>query len=325
MAKSFKDSINYLVYGMRYGAPDRFERFILYFSLKDILNTPAISGRNDGLVVLSMVSHKDVLMYLLAVKTLDINLRRGRFEVIDDGTLNKQDIQIIQSHVQGVRFRTFQEINNTKCPLKGCWERLLYAAELSQNEQVLVLDSDIVVQGDLQEINRCIDQNQNFIMGAGQDIGPMMDIWKKESIKNTNLDASAVHVQTYVDIHLNLIPNFENLKYLKGSGGFNSFAKGIITRQIVEDWSIKLEGVFGPRWHCWGTEQIMICFLLANYGHSVVLQEPKYGLYYAGDKNYDVMLVIHFIGSHRYKKGYYAQSAKRSINELRNGKGGHTT
>ena len=145
LTKSYKKLFNYLIYGLKYGALDRFNRFILYFSIKNIFSTPIISGRNDGVVILSMVSHKDVLMYLLAVKTLDKNLHRGRFEVINDGTLNKKDIAIIQGHVQGVKFRSFQEINNTKCPLKGCWERLLYAAELSQTEKVLVVDSDIVV------------------------------------------------------------------------------------------------------------------------------------------------------------------------------------
>ena len=146
---------------------------------------------------------------------------------------------------------------------------------------------------------------------------PMLDVWKHEFKKYEALNTAKVNVQTYVDTHLNLIPNNCNLKYLKASNGFHGLAKGVITRQIIEDWSMKLENVFGSKWHCWGTEQIMACFLLANYGNSVVLQEPKYGMYYAvRGKNYDAMSIIHFIGTHRYREGFYIKSIKKGIKNL---------
>jgi hypothetical protein len=40
-------------------------------------------------------------------------------------------------------------------------------------------------------------------------------------------------------------------------------------------------------------------------------------MYYAvRGKNYDAMSIIHFIGSHRYKNGFYIDCAKRVLKVL---------
>lgn len=312
--------IRRMYFGLKYGLPDRLDRLKFLPALNNIVNTPPIFCRNDGLVILTMVSHKDTLMYLLAAKSLGMYLKRGRFEVLNDGSLTEEDITLIMKHIQGVQFADFKKVNNTKCPKKGCWERLIYASELSQKEQVFVIDSDILIHGDISEVHNCINRNQNFIVGIGQEIQPMLNVWAVDNEKCKNLDPTKLEIQQYFDANLNLVPECEKLKYLKATAGFNGFAKGVISRDLVEEWSAKMEEIFGKFWHKWGSEQIMACFLVANYGDTVVLQEPKYGLYYAEkDIKYDAMSIIHFIGSHRFKKGYYAKATRRVIKRLKNG------
>ena len=312
-------TIKNLYYKIKHGLPDKIKRLRFDATAKKVLSTPRIRSKQDGLVILSMVSHQDVLMYLLAMKSLSYYLQRGRFEVINDGSLTDKDTEMITDHISGVKFTDFSKINNTKCPKKGVWERLLYAAQLSEKEQVLVVDSDILTSGPVPELIGSIEQNHSCIIGvkSGKGIEPMRVVWEEERERHGNIDMSKSIIQTYFDAHLNLIPEIDSLKYLKATNGFNGFARGVISRDLVEEWSMRMEAVFHERWHEWGTEQITACLLVSNFGKTDVLTEPGYGLYYAFPSvDYDKFSIIHFIGSHRFKEDYYRNKVLKFITSV---------
>ena len=55
-------------------------------AIADILETPPIVPRQDGVVLFSMIGTAVLLPYLVAVKSLWHQLGRGRIALLDDGT-----------------------------------------------------------------------------------------------------------------------------------------------------------------------------------------------------------------------------------------------
>ena len=50
---------------------------------KNILSTPPLKIKEDGIVIVSMVSHSDLLMYLIAIKSFYNTLNRGKIVIIN--------------------------------------------------------------------------------------------------------------------------------------------------------------------------------------------------------------------------------------------------
>ena len=75
--------------------------------------------------------------------------------------------------------------------------------------------------------------------------------------------------------------------------------------------------IFGERWTEWGTEQIAVCFLIANSLHSIILPHPKYSIYYPHFKiQYENSSILHFVGMSRFKNDMYINCAKRILKTL---------
>ena len=64
-----------------------------------VLDTPPIVPADDGLVLFSMIGTRVLLPYLVAVKSLHAQLRKGRIVILDDGTLTDADRQILAAHL----------------------------------------------------------------------------------------------------------------------------------------------------------------------------------------------------------------------------------
>ena len=69
-----------------------------------LLCTPPIYSSDVTLTLVSMLCHGEVVMYLLAVKSFCRKLGRNPMVVIlDDGTLNKADYAVLNTHLPDVR------------------------------------------------------------------------------------------------------------------------------------------------------------------------------------------------------------------------------
>ncbi len=92
---------------------------------KGILATPPVRAADDGLILFSMIGTRVVLPYLVAAKSLHAQLRRGRFVILDDGTLTEADRGVLGRHLDSPQFLSIAAVEPGDCPRGGCWERLL--------------------------------------------------------------------------------------------------------------------------------------------------------------------------------------------------------
>jgi len=283
------------------------------------LSIPYVRSREDELMVVTLLSHRDLIMYLLAIKSLLYYMDRGQISVISDGSLTQEDKELLSKHVKDISISNISDIENTNCPKGGCWERLLCVADYNKDKHVLVLDADILIQSQIEEIIEGVNNDSSLIMGLtrNQDVKFMPEILAEEKKNFEGRDLTNAPVQVFYDTNLDKIHGYESRRYLKGSGGFNMFARGSINREAVECYSNEMKDIFKKRWDEWGTEQIAACYLIANTPNAKILPFPKYAIYYGNeDINYEFSSVLHFVGTYRFHKQYYADVATRFIRRV---------
>lgn len=110
-------------------------------SIRDILDTQPITPRDDGLVIFSMIGSAVVLPYLVAVKSLWSQLRRGRIVLLDDGTLTPSDKAILAWHCGDPKIIPISSVATKGFPSGGCWERLLTILDHGHTEYWIQLDN----------------------------------------------------------------------------------------------------------------------------------------------------------------------------------------
>lgn len=290
----------------------RFHRWQFERAVSEVLNTPPLTLARSGPVALSMVQHRDVLPYLLAIKSIARQLPPARVVVVADPSLDVQDRATIARHVPGVEFRPAQAARVEEVPTGGCWERLLSIAQLCSDQYVMQVDADLVAVANLDEVGAAIESNVSFTLGTVDDqiivtTGEAARFW------NGRL-GSAPHVQALCESVLDRFDPQGTCRYVRGCAGFSGFSRGSINVEQVQDLSRRMRELVGPRWSEWGSEQFASNLLVASSPGSRVLPHPKYC---APHRRTEQTALLHFIGFVRYTSGLYAQTARGVIDHLR--------
>jgi hypothetical protein len=260
---------------------------------KDILSTPPLETQKSGLLILSMVSHLDLMLYLVAIKTLYKFLKAGEIAVLNDGTLTKKDINLLKKHIKPIKIININDIHTGKCPKGACWERLLLISDYAKDHYIVQTDSDSLVLAAIPEV-----------------------ICEKIQTLNNN------YIEIIAAKNMCKLPEYEQLRYSRCSACFSGFAKNSFSREKVENFSTKMELIIGQRWHEWGTEQVTSDVMICNSPTAEILPYHKYISYYANPEiNYSESAYLHFTGTHRFKNGLYIKTAQKQIKALLNGKG----
>jgi len=285
---------------------------------KTILSTCELKVKNGNLVITSMLGHRYIIMYLLAIKSLFRYIQKGNIIIIDDGTLTSQDKDLLHKHIRGVKLTDIIGIDTGSCPRGGTWERLFYIADLVKNSYVVQLDADTITLNDIVEVKTCIDENTSFILGTDHSLGK-----KSESLQNiyeSSRHIKSEFIQILAEKNFNKLKNYPNLQYIRGSSGFTGFAKNSFSGKGIEKFSMEMQEILGrKKWCEWGSEQITTNFIIANSPKPKVLPYPKYSVYYPHHNcDYDSSVFLHFIGTHRFTNGYYTQKAASIIDYLKN-------
>jgi hypothetical protein len=277
-----------------------------------IEQTPPLAIQQAPLVILSLVSHADLIMYLVAVKSLYRRIRLGRIVVMDDGTLKPRDLGALAYHLGSPQVIQLADVRRGPCPSGGCWERLLAIVDLSAHNYVIQLDSDTLARADLDEMIACYRANRAFTLGTrlGQSLSPLSEAPDRIRM------ASGDQVQLVAERSLPRLQHSENLRYVRGSAALAGFARGACSRRAVEEFSAAMRGLIGAKWDEWGSEQVTSNFLVANSPEAEVLPYPKYASF---DMQMDPArsVFLHFIGTHRFSGGVYVRESARLVSELR--------
>jgi len=286
-------------------------------AIRAILDTPPIVPADDGLVLFSMIGTAVLRPYLVAVKSLWRQLQRGRVVILDDGTLTADDKAVLAHHCGNPEIIPIASVRTGEFPQGGTWERLLTILDRRTSEYWLQLDSDTVTLGPIPEVEQAIAANRSFTLLGGSDaeIGalPLADIAARLYPQGPQDEG---HIQTRVESRMGLMQGDPGWRYIRGCSGFAGFAAGNAGRSLAGAFLAELKRQIGEQGATiWGTEQITSSFLVANEPAPVLLPSARYLNYWGAPWNGDAGFV-HFVGTHRYDHGCYAEQSRALIAAL---------
>jgi len=279
---------------------------------RPVLDTAPIRPADDGLVIFSMMGTAVLLPYLVAIKSLWSQLRRGRVMILSDGTLTTADRATLAHHCGQPEIIDIADVDTTGFPTGGTWERLLTIIDRRAGAYLIQLDSDTVTLGYPQAVADAIDANRSFtLLGGPQwNIGaqtltrfvPPADISK----------AAENHIQTRMERMLAQVGNAERLRYIRGCSGFTGFARtggaaGMngggsdgSGRALAAHFATEMKRLLGHHaMHEWGTEQVTSSFLIANDPDPLLLPYAHFGNFWGMPWDADCRF-MHFVGAHRH-------------------------
>lgn len=281
-----------------------------------VLKTPPIRASDDGVVLFSMIGTRVLLPYLVAVKSLWNELRRGRVVILDDGSLTDADRALLKFHCDHPQIIPIADIDPAGFPRGGCWERLLTILDRTPDEYWLQIDSDTVTIGPVPEVAGAIEAGRSFIMIAGED----SEVGAPQATELARLLYPAGpqdgHVQVQFESRLGLLGDDCPWHYARGCAGFAGFAPGSFGRSRAAAFT----GIFSQlvdthRLSEWGTEQLASNFHLANDPDPVILSAKRYVNFWGRSWHQDAAFV-HFVGTHRYSRHAYADATRMAIQHL---------
>ena len=209
---------------MFYRIRDVINRIKFNESCKKILSTDPVIPKQSDIRIVSMVCHRDITMYLVAIKSFLHYCNIGKVIVLNDGSLTNRDILLLKDHIQGIEIISINEISTGKCPKGGCWERLCLIGNLVEKYYVLQLDSDTVTLDKCPEVNECIDNNNSFTsMGSNSTL-------RIEKMVDAALQAkcsTGTGHQRDIERSFALYPCSETIKYVRGNAALAGFGKKI--------------------------------------------------------------------------------------------------
>jgi hypothetical protein len=285
-----------------------------------VLATPPAVPLADGVVLFSMIGTRVLAPYLVAAKSLHHHLGRGRFVVMDDGTLTVADRAALAHHLGDPQVLALADIDTGPAPRGGTWERLLAILDLRATDYVIQLDSDTVTLGPVPEVQAAIDAARSFTLfgdarGAEMGVLPAADFVARNP---PGIDARArEHVQGRIEAALADIA-IPGLNYVRGCSGFAGFAPSSSGRALVEAFTREAERLLGrDKWSEWGSEQVTSNVVIANDPDPAPLPYARYTNFWNAPLGPDVAFA-HFIGTYRHHGRAYRDATRTAIKELAN-------
>ena len=294
---------------MFYKLKDRLRRARFAWRVHDILDTPpVVMGSRAAPVVLSQLQHKDMLMYLAAIKSFAMHIPPKAVHVVDDGSLTAGDRELLTRHVPGMEFHALADCREPGLPTGGTWERLIAIARLSQSQYVIQLDADTLAVGPLDEVAAAVGDGRAFTIGTwdGQEIEAASETAQRA---RGRVAQPSPHVQIVAEAHFDQVRTPEILKYVRGCSGFAGFQSGPGKIELMRDLSAQMQQLIGDKWRDWGSEQVMSNLLVANQPGARVLPHPDYTdceKMQPGKTRF-----VHFIGTCRFRGMQYADMINR--------------
>jgi len=290
---------------------ERFNKLRFDITVRSILKTTVVVPGKTPFIALSMVQHRDVLSYLLALKSFARYLSPQRVVVVADPTLNAADRATLRAHVPHIEFREAAEFHQNGIPKGGTWERLTAIAEYSAHQYVVQLDADTVSTADLPEVRAAILSGKSFALGT-DDIQPIEDAdiaAQRAKEKSTTEN----HIQLLAESCLDRLASHGTYRYARACSGFSGFAPGTFDVAQLRRISLRMGELLGDRWAAWGTEQFTSNLLVCSSTGGHLLPHPRYCNPWRMTQS---SIFLHLIGYTRFQTGLYARLASRVTLEL---------
>lgn len=294
------------------GIPEKLNRLRFDLAVRSILRTPPVKLDGNDFTVLSMVQHRDVRSYLLAVKSFCLYTKPSRVVVIADPTLDATDRAVMRCHVPAVEFREARDFQPEGIPTGGCWERFCAVAEYVRDSYVVQLDADTVAVQAMPEVTAAVADGAAFTLGTEDDM-KIVSCGEIATWARSRLSAMD-HIQLVAESRLDQIEAADEYRYVRGCAGFAGYPRASLNFAKVREFSRRMERVLPDRWSEWGSEQFSSNVLVASMPGARVLPHPKYC---APHRRRPDTVFMHFIGYVRYATPLYARLASQLSRDLR--------
>lgn len=287
-------------------------RWLHHNAVRGVLKTAPLRAGTLPFIILSMVQKRDVLSYLVALKSFAAFANAHRVVVVCDPSIDAKDKEVLRQHVPHIELRAADEFVHPEIPRGGTWERLLAICSYTRENYVIQLDADTVTVGAPSEVLQAIANQSGFVLGE-EARQPLL------TLATTSANAKAdewgqLHIQGYSEACMAEVGLPASAKYVRGCSGFTGFPPSTVMQDQLLQFSSCMSGKIGKaRWASWGTEQVTSNYLVANAAGTQVLPYPDYGT--PDTMNQDTVF-IHFIGSMRFANDQYEKASRKVIERL---------
>jgi hypothetical protein len=296
---------------MLYTLRQRLNRWRFYHAARKILDVAPIRNCNDAVRIVSSVSHMDLHMYLVALKTFHHFVPLGRPFILDDGTLTADDKAVLREHANPTDIVRLDDVPY-RGPRKGVrWGILLTMAELAEDNYVLQLDSDTITRAQLPHVADAIATQTAFTLGTkmGTEVVPA------PAVVDVVRASTSDHVQVVAEQSLERMPGYPDLKYVRGNSGLFGLGRRTLTRSGAEQFLEDMTRAAGQRWLDRGSFQVSANFVVANAPGGFVLPLDEYRFYKPG-ADLSKARFVHFIGTYRFVDDAYFRMAQDAVDML---------
>lgn len=261
--------------------------------------------------VLSMVQKRDVLSYLIALKSFCLHANPDRVVVVCDPSIDAADREMLLRHIPHAELLKAEDCADPLVPRGGTWERLLAISAHATKSYVVQLDADTVTMAPIPEVVLAIQQGSGFVIGerAKQEIKTLADA----SAYVRNNFPTNTHIQSISELKLDQLSRSPGTKYVRGCSGFTGFPRSPGMYSNLVGFSTNMQSLIGDRWTNWGTEQVTSNYLVANSDDAKVLPYPKFT---TPDAMNAETVFLHFIGYTRFVNSKYEVKSREIINQL---------
>lgn len=280
-------------------------------AVKSILASAPLARGVQPFMLLSMVHQRDVLSYLVAVKSFCKFLQPERIVIVCDPSISGTDRTLIKQHVPHVELRDAKEFEHPTIPRGGCWERLSAISILSRESYIVQLDADTVTLRPVVEVSAAIREQRGFVLGEMPDT-PSRSLAAVREYALPWIEPGA-HIQAVAETEMANVGLPADACYIRGCAAFTGFPRSTTMRAAMLDYSGRMSARVGEEWNRWGSEQVASNYLVSNANGTEALPFPKYA---TPDCATTETAFYHFIGSMRFINNEYANITRHAILSL---------
>ena len=290
-----------------------YHRFFYDLAVRRILDTPPLAAGAMPLTVLSMVHNRDVMAYLVAIKSFARYVNPRQIVVVCDPSITAIDRDNLQAHIPHIILRHADEFTHPNIPRGGTWERLYAISEYSRNSYVIQLDADTITMLPPVEVIDAVMSKAAFVM-SGNPGNVIMSLQETEdNAASWGPPEPVMNMQATVERSMATSNLPAQARYVRGCSGFTGFpASDTMTDELLQ-FSKIMQARHGKRWEEWGTEQITSNYLVANARDTTVLPFLSYG---TPDVLHAESIMTHFIGFMRFTSDKYRVATIQTIRQL---------
>lgn len=290
---------------------ERFNRFLFQRTVRGILRTPPVRRASRPFTALTMVHHRDVLSYLLAIKTFAHYTQPERIVLVADPSLDSDDRALLLEHVPALEVLEAADFRRPDLPMGGTWERLSAISLLSRETSVVQLDADTLTFDHPQDVIEAVADNRSFVIRSEADV-EIQPLDAAAALGQRLLQRSR-HIQASSEARLTELPGWQQYRYVRGCSGFTGFGRGTLDPVRLAEVSRHMRTIHGARWDDWGTEQVTSNLMVASAPDVVLLPHPRYC---NADSLASSTVFAHYIGYARYVTRSYERRSTQAVQML---------